>query len=760
MPIAPTETTRRQRKRLTIQGTVQGVGFRPHIYRLATELQLSGWVSNCSEGVHIEVEGPQKKIQSFTRRLLNERPAHSQINSVQSTPQPLSSSSPFEIRSSSHSGEKSALILPDIATCPECLAEILDPQNRRYLYPFTNCTHCGPRFSIINELPYDRPNTTMREFELCEDCRREYENPLDRRFHAQPTACPNCGPMLSFVSSSLSHTEQNQEPLTLAVKTLQAGKILALKGLGGFQLLVDARDAQAVARLRKRKHRSEKPFATLFPSLNSARAHCEISDEEAKLLTSSQAPIVLLRKVQDTLEGVAPGNPELGVMLPYTPLHHLIMTSLDFPVVATSGNLSEEPICITNEEALHRLKDIADAFLLHDRPIARPVDDSVARVIHGLPQVLRRARGYAPLPIELRRPCNPLLAVGGHLKNTVAIAKHNQVFLSQHIGNLETEESYRVFKNATQDLPRLYELSPAAFICDKHPDYHSTQFAEQSGIPVESVQHHLAHVYSCMAENKLEPDVCGLSWDGTGYGTDGTIWGGECFAISKEAARRIATLRPFPLLGGDLAAKAPRRAALGLLFSAGKNHEWKHLNYAPSELRILHQAIEKQLNTALTSSLGRLFDAISALLGFQQVSTYEGQAAMKLEWLARNSETSDSYQFRLNDPENDKLPAIIDWAPAIHEVLADINNRESKEAIARKFHNALANLAAHLANRLGTKQVVLTGGCFQNRLLSELTVRKLEESGFTPYWHQKVPPNDGGIALGQIAATQYSKLTT
>lgn len=761
--------TSRERQNLTIRGTVQGVGFRPHAYRLARELNLSGWILNTPEGVQLEIEGPHETVHTFTKRLENERPALSQIVSIKSIQKPPYSTTPFKIRSSAQSGKKAALILPDIATCPECLSEILDPQNRRYLYPFTNCTHCGPRFSIINKIPYDRPNTTMYRFKLCSECQSEYDNPLDRRFHAQPIACPQCGPQLSFALPLPYQHQGNPSEidqatphgaLAHAIETLRSGKILALKGLGGFQLLVDARNARAVKRLRNRKHRSQKPFATLFPSLEQVRTCCDLSLQEANLLTSPQAPIVLLKKIHDDLPEVAPGNPELGIMLPCTPLHHLIMRELKFPLVATSGNISEEPICFENRQALRQLEKVADAFLLHNRPIARPIDDSVVRCIHGKPQILRRARGFAPLPIKTKTPTKPLLAVGGHLKNAVAIAAHDQVFLSQHIGNLETEESRRAFVNATKDLPRLYDAPPALVLHDAHPDYHSSQHAKSLGTLSKPVQHHLAHVYACMAEHQLSPPVLGVSWDGTGYGSDGTVWGGEAFLVTNDYTKRVASLLPFQLPGGEKAVKEPRRSALGLLHKASKLQAASSLGFAPTDLQLLRQALEKTINSPSSSSMGRLFDAVSALLQIRLVSTYEGQAAMELEWAARIGSTQRGYPLDLIPPEDETHPHRIDWRPLFAAILDEISNRAPTETIARKFHNSLATLAVKLAQNAGCKQVVLSGGCFQNRLLSQLTVRNLRKSGFTPYWHQKVPPNDGGIALGQIASTQYPELTT
>jgi hydrogenase maturation protein HypF len=523
-----------RRLHLKIQGVVQGVGFRPFVYRTATRLGLSGWVNNSARGVEIDLEGQADRLNEFLDSLQTDKPPHSVIENRQVSYHEPQAQVGFRIIESDDKGDKSVLILPDIATCPDCLKEIFDPDNRRYMYPFTNCTNCGPRYSIIESLPYDRGKTTMNGFLMCEDCRAEYENPLDRRFHAQPNACPQCGPHLELWDKRGNLIASHNEALMRACEAVSGGEILALKGLGGFHLIVDARNSQAVKRLRHKKGRKEKPFALMYPNLEYIEEDCKVSDLERDLLLSAEAPIVLLRSksfgdgnAPRKYKYIAPDNPYLGVMLPYTPLHHLLMANLEFPIVATSGNLSEEPICIDEHEALDRLGQVADLFLVHNRPIARHLDDSIVRIMSGRELVLRRARGYAPLPIGVENMPGSCLAVGGHQKNSVAIAFDKHVFISQHIGDLDTRKAFETFAQTTQSLSRLYNFDPQKIACDKHPDYLSGKYSRDLGLPRVEVQHHYAHVLSCMAENRLTATVLGVAWDGTGYGTDGTVWGGE-----------------------------------------------------------------------------------------------------------------------------------------------------------------------------------------------------------------------------------------
>jgi len=727
------------------------VGFRPFIYRLATELGLKGWVLNSAQGVFIEVEGEPQTLRQFVWRVETDKPPRAFIQSLeQSVLDPVGYTT-FEIRHSEEGGEKSALILPDIATCADCLRELFDPGDRRYLYPFTNCTNCGPRYSIIEALPYDRPNTTMKAFRMCPKCREEYENPLDRRFHAQPNACPECGPHLELWDEKGICLAQHHEALLRAVEAIREGRIVAIKGLGGFHLVVDACNDSAVRRLRERKRREEKPFALMYPSLQTVKAHCEVNEVEERVLRSPESPIVLLRRKdgEAVAPSVTPNNPYLGVMLPYTPLHHLLMRELGFPIVATSGNLSDEPICTDEREALHRLAGIADLFLVHNRPIARHVDDSVVRVLLGRELVLRRARGYAPLPVLVKEPLPPLLAVGAHLKNTVALSVGRQVFISQHIGDLETPQALEAFHRVIADVKELWEHQPQAVACDRHPDYLSTQAAHDMGLPVVPVQHHLAHILSCMAENELETPVFGISWDGTGYGTDSTIWGGEFLMVREGSWERFAHLRPFRLPGGDRAIKEPRRSALGVLYELLGDDAFDLLQgvFPPSERRLLEQMLRQGVNTPRTTSAGRLFDAVASLLGLRQVVHFEGQAAMELEFLTHGTPTDEVYPFSLSGRA---LPHVLDWSAMIEAILQDVRQGTPRPLIATRFHNTLVEMMVGVARAAGIERVALSGGCFQNAYLTERAVRRLREEGFRPYWHQRVPPNDGGIALGQI----------
>ncbi|HEY3382427.1 MAG TPA: carbamoyltransferase HypF [Vicinamibacterales bacterium] len=746
-----------QRLRVRIRGAVQGVGFRPFVYRLASDLGLAGWVINSSSGVEVEVEGLPDLLARFLVRLERDQPPRAVIQGLEASYLDPLGFDGFEIRESV-GGEKTALVLPDIATCPDCLHEVFDPANRRYRYPFTNCTNCGPRFSIIRALPYDRPMTTMAGFAMCAACRREYEDPRDRRFHAQPNACPACGPHLEMWDESGSCVATHDVALRAAAAHVRDGAVVALKGLGGFQLIVDARNERAVQRLRRAKAREEKPFAVMAPSMEAVRAVCAVSDLEARLLASPEAPIVLLRRREkiELAEGVAPGNPTLGVMLPYTPLHHVLLADLSTAIVATSGNRADEPICTDQRDALERLRGLADVFLVHDRPIARHVDDSVARVMMGRELITRRARGYAPMPVRLGRDVPPTLGVGAHLKNAVALSVGRNVFVSQHIGDLETPEAYRAFEQAIVALEDLYEAPPVTVVCDAHPDYLSTRYAQRRGLPVRHVQHHVAHVLACMAENDLEPPALGVGWDGTGYGLDGTVWGGEFFHVTTSGAERVATFRTFGLPGGDQAVREPRRTALGLLHEVMGEQVWQCADLAPvaafetAERAIIRTMLERRVNTPRTSSVGRLFDAVAAIVGLRQHVRYEGQAAMELEFALDEVATDEHYPFDLRDGGSECWA--VDWAPLVDALVADVRAGRPVPLVSARFHNALVDALVAVASRTGVERVVLSGGCFQNRYLTEQSVRRLREAGFRPYWHQRVPPNDGGIALGQVAA--------
>jgi hydrogenase maturation protein HypF len=769
---------KKSRLKIAVRGAVQGVGFRPFVFRLAEELKLTGWVNNSSSGVFIEVEGGQVALEKFLCRLEAEKPPRSSIQSLEAAWLDAAGFHQFEIRESEKTGDKSALVLPDIATCPDCRREIFNPKNRRFRYPFTNCTNCGPRFSIIESLPYDRANTTMRPFAMCPACRAEYENPHDRRFHAQPNACPDCGPQLELWDAAGVILCTKDAALKSAAKAIRDGKIVAVKGVGGFHLLADARNEKAIRLLRERKQREEKPFALMFPTLESVKQACEVSSLEVRLLLSPEAPIVLLRKIGDRessiSNSVAPGHPNLGVMLPSNPLHHLLMAELYFPVVATSGNLSDEPICTDEREALERLRGLSDFLLVHNRPIVRHVDDSIVRVMLGREMVLRRARGFAPLPIRLKseignRKSEIFLAVGAHLKNSVALAVGENVFLSQHIGDLETEPAHEAFRRVSADLQKLYGAQPGCVAADLHPDYLSTKFANEFKADRHfGVQHHVAHVLSCIAENEVALPALGVAWDGTGLGTDGTVWGGEFFLVTETGVERVAHLRPFRLPGGDKAVKEPRRVALGLLYElyGEAAFEMEHLPplraIPPVEMMTLRGMLQRKFNSPLTTSMGRLFDAVASLTNLRQHIRFEGQAAMELEFAAEKSQTDMAYELRLgggtppfkSEIRNPKSEIVLDWALLALSVLADATGGADMAEISAKFHNALAESVVAVARKIGENRVVLSGGCFQNRYLTERTVTQLRAENFSPYWHQRVPPNDGGIALGQVYAAR------
>jgi hydrogenase maturation protein HypF len=754
-----------QRLRMVIRGAVQGVGFRPFVFRLARELGLAGWVSNTAAGVFLEVEGPPERVREFQVRVERDKPAIAFIQSLESSFLDAAGFADFEIHESS-GGEKTVLVLPDIATCPACLADIFDPQNRRYRYPFTNCTNCGPRFTIIESLPYDRPATTMKKFAMCPDCEREYGDPADRRFHAQPNACPKCGPEVELWDGTGACLGSRDEALQMAASAIRAGQIVAVKGLGGFHLMGDARNDQAVNALRERKRREEKPFALMYPSLTSVGEDCEISPAEERLLCSPESPIVLLKRKLNPRsgisEGIAPRNPCTGAMLPYTPLHRLLLSELNFPVVATSGNLSDEPICIDEREALERLGGIADCFLVHNRPIVRHADDSIARIVAGREILLRRARGFAPLPVFTKDILPPILAVGAHQKNTIAASIGKQVFVSQHIGDLETQEAYEAFERVIESFRKLYDFSPQAIACDLHPNYMSSEYARRTGLPLVEIQHHYAHVLACMAENEVDAPVLGISWDGSGYGPDGTVWGGEFLWVDDTEYERAAQLRTFCLPGSEKAVKEPRRSALGMLHELFGADVGQQLEFAPvrafsaGELRTIVAMLDHGLNSPRTSSAGRLFDAVASLLDLRQTVRFEGQAAMELEALACAAADTDC-DYPLHTTRKSGA-LVLDWGPMIGAVGEDLRQGVASEVIARKFHNTLVNMMLMAAEQIfsvhasAERKIVLTGGCFQNKLLTELAIRLLGNAGYRVYWHQRIPPNDGGISVGQIMA--------
>ena len=788
-------TLHERRLLIEVRGVVQGVGFRPFVFGLARRLAISGSVRNEADTVRIEAQGASDAVENFLHLLKSEAPSQSKIEridirEVECRGQKVCG---FEILASAGQSAPRPTIPPDLATCPDCLAEIHGREERRFGYAFTNCTNCGPRWSIISGLPYDRPRTSMESFTMCDDCRKEYGDPSDRRFHAQPIACPVCGPKLRFLSPDGQPIAETGQAMQMAVDMICGGQIVAVKGLGGFQLVADATSTGAVARLRAKKHRPDKPFALMATSVAEAEQFCEISEPQRQLLESAAAPIVLLRKrTADTTDnpndggpnkisaGVAPGNPFLGVMLPYTPLHHLLMESVGHAVVCTSGNFSEEPMATSTAEAVARLGAVADGLLVHNRPIVRPVDDSVARVAGKSVQILRRARGYAPQPIRLnpaeQYDCDAasiptVLAVGGHLKNTIALKLASQVIVGSHIGDLDNIESVDVHRRAIDDLLEFFKAKPDAVACDLHPDYASSRYAEllaeRWGVPLVRVQHHHAHVAACAAEHGLSGPVLGLAWDGTGYGMDKTIWGGEAFLYSNDSQpgdtdaenspmgfTRIAHLRTFGLPSGDLAARRPRRSALGALFEIGTDeaHAFGRQWFETQQLNPLMTMLARGSHCPKTSSMGRLFDAVAAICELPKTAggvampeiSFEGQAAMALEFAA-DSRHDEAYEFPLSDGQ----PAVADWRPAVCEAIAGLKNGLPIGIVSARFHNGLARLALSIAKRAGCSQIVLTGGCFQNDLLSSRVQTLLSQAGFNVYAHSLVPPGDGGICLGQ-----------
>ena len=750
-----------KRLQINLAGLLQGIGFRPYVYRLATTHKLAGWVANDRDRVLIEIEGEAEQLADFLSDLQNHVPACGHISDLQQQATPATGQQGFYFKPSLNADHQAAVFAcPDIVVCDACVAELFDPNNRRYQHPFISCCHCGPRYSVMLGLPYDREQTSLRDFPLCEQCAAEYQNPSDRRFFAQTIACPDCGPQLSFCDATGKFINHGQSALALTIKALQQGKIIALKAIGGFQLLVDANNVTAVARLRTLKHRASKPFAVMVGSVAQAKQLCELTQTEQQLLSSSAAPIVLAKaKPSLLLNNAAPKQALLGIMLPSSPVHHLIMAGLQTPVIATSGNRHGEPICIDNAQAFHNLNGLADSFLVHDRAILRPLDDSIVRVFSDMPTVLRRARGYVPTPIKLKQAITTTLAVGGQLKNTVAIAHGHYVMLSQHLGDLEQRETTEQHSNTIADLSQFYALKPQRVISDNHPDYVSSQYALLLGLPLQTVQHHYAHVLACMAEHQLEPPVLGVAWDGTGLGTDKQLWGGEFLQITQNAWHRIAYCRPFPLVGGFVAIKESRRAALGLLYAwlGDELFNGNYLNllnaFSASELSLLRGMLNKQLNCPMTSSIGRLFDAFSSLLALCQINEFEGQAAMALESCAmRYIVQHDKIVFPRSVWQRDADECLVlDWQLLLESVLADLAVC-SHEEIAARIHHSLADWIFTVAEKNNAKRIVLSGGCFQNAYLVDAIVKAKQAPHYTLFRHADIPPNDGGLALGQIYA--------
>jgi len=774
--------------RISVRGIVQGVGFRPFVYRLAAKHNLKGYVYNTSEDVKIEVEGELEAIKQFELELRIEAPPLAYIEGIAITHHPPIGYKNFEIRHSIAEEGKYQLISPDIATCQACLSELLNPSDRRYRYPFTNCTNCGPRFTIIEDIPYDRPETTMRYFQMCPQCQAEYENPLDRRFHAQPNACPKCGPKVELVDNQGKRVA-GSDALASASQLLKRGKIVAVKGLGGFLLACDASNEAAVKTLRERKRRSSKPFAIMVNNVNEIKKHCYVSPEEEELLTCPQSPIVLMKwKAGSSVSReVAPNLEYLGVMLPYTPLHHILLRDTELPLVMTSGNLSEEPITKDNDEALTRLSGIADYFLIHNRGIYSRYDDSVAILERGTSQLVRRARSYAPYPVHLTFKCRQVLACGAEMKNTFCLTRDNYAFLSQHIGDMENMETLEHFDNTISLYKKLFRIEPEIIAHDLHPDYLSTKYAQElsksSNIKLIPVQHHHAHIASCMADNKLESSVIGVAFDGTGMGSDGHIWGGEFLVADYYSFDRVGHLEYLPLPGGDAAIKRPYRTAVGYVLSllgkdtlkaiiaSGAKHPPVAFIGEVSEIEvgIIKRQIESGLNSPLTSSMGRLFDAVSALMNIRGEIDYEGQAAVELEMAAYAchceehsdeaiSNDKECYPYRIIVDEGMRIVQLRDLLSAIIE---DLEQGISSGRISVRFHNTIAKMTDEMcrliADETGINQVALSGGVFQNRLLLRKTIKLLENSGFQVFTHRQAPCNDGGISLGQAVVANVAE---
>ncbi|MFD9219978.1 carbamoyltransferase HypF [Streptomyces sp. NPDC060064] len=776
-----------QRRRVTVRGVVQGVGFRPFLYTLATGLDLVGHVTNTGEGVVAEVEGPPADVALFCARISADAPPLARVESVDHQEVPTTGGDGFTIAASTTCGTARTLVSPDMATCAACLAELADPADRRHRHPFITCTHCGPRFTIVRGLPYDRDHTTMADFPMCADCAREYADPADRRFHAQPVACHACGPRLRLLVAQ-ANTEDSprpvsaEDPIAEARRLLSQGAILAVKGLGGYHLACDASNSRAVATLRHRKARGNKPFALMARSIADIEHLVHLGPQERSLLTGGVRPIVLLRRRPDAVppglpnpsEEVAPGSPDLGVMLAYTPLHHLLLGlpgDADGPrlLVMTSGNVAGEPIVTEDTDALTRLAHLADAWLAHDRGIHVPCDDSVVRVCDGEPLMIRRARGYAPLPVVLPLPVPAALAVGGDLKNAFCLAEGHRAWLSAHIGDMDDLATQQAFERAETQLESITGVNPELLAADRHPGYRSGQWANRhaAGRPVVRVQHHHAHVAAAMAEHGLDGSrpVIGVAFDGTGYGDDGAVWGGEFLLADYDGFSRFGHVAHVSLPGGDAAVRRPYRMALAHLRAAGI--AWSRdlpciAACPPDELRVLEHQLERNLNCVPTSSMGRLFDAVSSLAGVCHRSGYEAQAAIELEAAALTAaaEAVVGYAFAVQPPGDGRAAVAADPAPVLAAVVDDVRAGTPPALVAARFHRAVADLVHKICvmarDERGLDTVALTGGVFANTLLSSACARTLLEDRFTVLRHHQVPPNDGGLALGQLMVAAHA----
>ncbi|MGE0680268.1 MAG: carbamoyltransferase HypF [Candidatus Binatia bacterium] len=743
-----------------MRGVVQGVGFRPFIHRLARELSLAGWARNTSAGVEIVIQGDETQRSRFLSRLRAEAPSLAHVTNVHLEESEQLRLTDFVILPSTL-GEQYTLLPPDLATCPLCLEEVFSSQNRRSRYPFTNCTACGPRFTIVRALPCDRRMTTMADFRLCPSCAAEYEDPADRRFHAEPVACPTCGPHVWLTVEHNATTQRPRDTITHAATLLRKGAVIAVQGLGGFHLACDATNASAVQRLRQTKDRWHKPLAVMAATLDEARRYGEISTAEATLLTSVQAPIVLVRKRANSplASTIAPGNVYLGLMLPYTPLHHLLLRDTGKPLVMTSGNRRDEPLCRTEEEAKVALDGLVDGFLFHDRLIHQRCDDSVVFVTNTGAQPVRRSRGYVPLPVPtpIAAPI-PILAVGAELKNTFCLLRAREAFLSQHIGDMGSLATQQHFVTALEHLQGLFKIHPAVVAHDLHPDYTTTRYAQTTDLPLIGVQHHHAHVAACLVDNSITGPVIGAAFDGTGYGTDGAIWGGEFFVADLRNFRRVAHLEYLPLPGGEAAIRRPYRTALAYLtVLSGAIPTLAFVEAIPStERKITLQMIERKVHTPLTSSCGRLFDAVAAITGLRTQVTYEAQAAIELEAVS-STESHDGviYPFTIDNGQ-------VRLGPLLAAVVSDTQQHIPVGVIGQRFHHTLAEIVHTVCEQIREKEglttVALSGGCWQNRLLLSATISRLRETRFSVYVHHQVPANDGGISLGQ-AVVAAARLT-
>ena len=761
------------RRRVKIAGVVQGVGFRPYVYCLATELELSGEVANGTGGVVVEIEGEAARVEEFLRRLPLDIPPLAQVDSIALEEIGTLGVVGFRIVASDGSGPVSTQIPADAATCADCLREMLDRGNRRFAYPFINCTHCGPRFTITRSIPYDRPQTSMARFRMCAACQGEYDDPRDRRFHAQPNACWECGPRLTLLNAE-GGASGVDEPVSAALELLRAGKIVAVKGIGGFHLVVDATNQAAVARLRERKHRFGKPLAVMVRDLEAVQRLCEVTDAEAALLTSSERPIVLLRAVEGhgLAAEVAPGVPWLGMFLPYAPVHHLLFGDERVAaLVMTSANLSEEPIVIANDEAVERLRGIADAFLVHHREILQRADDSVMQVVEGRPQFVRRSRGHVPLPVRLMQETPPMLAVGGHLKSVFTLASGRHGYQSQHLGDLESVSSVDFFAEALEHFERIFQIEPEYVVHDLHPGYASTMWALAQTQPKIAVQHHHAHIAGCMAEHGLRGPVIGLALDGTGYGVDRRVWGGEVLIATLTEFERFAHLKYVAMPGSEAAVRQPWRMALGHLYAALGEGVFDadvlgRLQVSESDARLVARMIERGVNSPLTSSCGRMFDAAAALILGRDRVDYEAQAAIELEGIADGDTQGQNsgYPFQLKD-SGAEGPLILDPTPMWRELLVDLRGGEEPAKMSERFHVGVGDAyvrAAIAANeRTGIRDVCLSGGVFHNRLLTHLVCNGLREAGMEVYLPIQVSPGDGGLSYGQavVAAARIAEET-